>query len=61
MNGSRPEPTPHALWRGARVLVTGGAGFIGASVSRALRQRGVPDDCLVVPRSRTCDLRVAEH
>jgi GDP-L-fucose synthase len=50
-----------AFWRGARVLVTGGAGFVGAAVRRALRRRGVPDDSIVVPRSATCDLRVLEH
>jgi GDP-L-fucose synthase len=43
------------------VLVTGGAGFIGSAVGRALRRRGVPDERIVVPRSRTCDLRVLEH
>jgi GDP-L-fucose synthase len=49
------------VWCGARVLVTGGAGFIGSAVRRALRRRGVPDDSIVVPRSTTCDLRVLEH
>jgi GDP-L-fucose synthase len=48
-------------WRDARVLVTGGAGFIGTRVVHALRRRGVPEDSIVVPRSRTCDLRVAER
>ena len=41
--------------------MTGGAGFIGARLVQALRRRGVPDDSIVVPRSRTCDLRVAER
>lgn len=49
------------MWRGARVLVTGGAGFIGSAVRRALRRRDVPDESIVVPRSRTCDLRALEH
>jgi GDP-L-fucose synthase len=49
------------FWRSTRVLVTGGAGFIGAAVTGALRRRGVPEDRIVVPRSRQCDLRVLEN
>ena len=45
------------FWQGKRVLVTGGAGFIGTRVVEALRARGVPDDAISVPRSRNCDLR----
>lgn len=41
-----------------RVLVTGGAGFLGHHVVEALRARGVTD--VVVPRSREVDLREAE-
>jgi len=37
-----------------RILVTGGAGFLGAHVVAALRARGAQD--LVVPRSREVDL-----
>ena len=37
-----------------RVLVTGGAGFLGAHVVAALRARGARD--VVVPRSRDVDL-----
>ena len=60
MNRSGQQPTAD-VWCGARVLVTGGAGFIGSAVRRALRRRGVPDGRIVVPRSATCDLRVLEH
>lgn len=37
-----------------RVLLTGGAGFLGAAVGRKLRERGATD--IVVPRSRDFDL-----
>ncbi|MCR9247377.1 MAG: GDP-L-fucose synthase [bacterium] len=39
---------------GKRVLVTGGAGFLGQFVCREFERRGVGE--LVVPRSRDCDL-----
>ena len=39
---------------GARIVVTGGAGFLGQHVVRALRQRGARD--VIVPRSAQYDL-----
>ena len=43
------------FWPGKRVVVTGGAGFLGACVVDALVERGCPPP--FVPRSREYDLR----
>jgi len=43
------------FWAGRRVVVTGGAGFLGSSVVETLRARGCPEP--FVPRSRDYDLR----
>lgn len=39
---------------GRRILVTGGAGFLGRSVTQKLRERGVIE--LTIPRRADCDL-----
>lgn len=44
-----------------RIVVTGGAGFLGQAVVRVLRQRGVADEQIVVPRRREFDLTVESH
>jgi GDP-L-fucose synthase len=41
-------------WSESRVLLTGGAGFVGRAVERKLRERGASE--VIVPRSRDCDL-----
>jgi len=45
-------------WRAKRVIVTGGAGFLGSCVTEKLRQRGAAD--IIIPRRRDYDLRTPE-
>jgi GDP-L-fucose synthase len=40
----------------ARILVTGGAGFLGSHVLEELEERGVPRDHVIAPRSSEYDL-----
>jgi GDP-L-fucose synthase len=46
------------FWTGRRVMVTGGAGFLGRAVLRRLEAAGATD--LFVPRSTTYDLRTRQ-
>ena len=59
-NSSLPTtwPDSHDSWRDKRVIVTGGAGFLGSSVVERLRRRGAAE--IIVPRSRDYDLRNGE-
>ena len=41
---------------GKRIVVTGGAGFLGTAVCRTLRERGVPAEQIIVPRRQDYDL-----
>jgi GDP-L-fucose synthase len=48
---------PHEVdWTKTRVMLTGGAGFLGSFVRGKLRQRGLPEENLFVPRLADCDL-----
>jgi GDP-L-fucose synthase len=44
-----------------RILVTGGAGFLGRQVIDQLSKAGADRDKITVTRSRDCDLRVLEN
>ncbi len=44
-----------------RILVTGGAGFLGKQVINQLILAGVEPEKITVPRSRDCDLRLMNH
>jgi GDP-L-fucose synthase len=46
--------------RRQRILLTGGAGFLGRWVTRELAARGVPPEQIFTPRSRDLDLRTFE-
>jgi GDP-L-fucose synthase len=41
-----------------RIVVTGGAGFLGRTVCRVLAERGVPAEQIIVPRRREFDLTI---
>jgi len=43
-------PDSNTFWRDKRVIVTGGAGFLGSFVVEKLRERGAAE--IIVPRSR---------
>jgi GDP-L-fucose synthase len=47
-----------SFWAGKKVLVTGGAGFLGSYVVSLLRQEGTS---IAAPRSTGCDLRKLEN
>jgi GDP-L-fucose synthase len=52
---SHEVTSPNAFWSGKRVVVTGGAGFLGSFVVSRLKALGCAD--VVVPRKREFDLR----
>jgi len=48
-------------WTKARVLLPGGAGFLGRHVAVLLRNKGVTEDRLFIPRRATYDLTLPSH
>ena len=49
------------FWDDKQILITGGAGFFGSRVVAELRENGVHQGNIHIPRSRDVDLRVWEN
>ena len=47
--------------KGKKILLTGGAGFLGTQVIDNLVSLGSDKERIIVPRSRECDLRIREN
>jgi len=59
MNTANPNPNFSPVdWTKDRVVVTGGAGFLGTFVCEGLRVRGVSDDRIFIPRRKDYDLTI---
>ncbi|MBI4089540.1 MAG: NAD-dependent epimerase/dehydratase family protein [Candidatus Levybacteria bacterium] len=47
------------FWKNKKILVTGGRGFVGSHVVKNLiEKRGVLKESIVIPKSKSCDLRI---
>jgi GDP-L-fucose synthase len=50
------------FWKGKKVLVTGGAGFLGSFVvEKLISDKGVDSDNIRIPRSKDIDLKIWEN
>jgi GDP-L-fucose synthase len=51
-----------SFWKDKKVLLTGGAGFLGSHLlENLIDKRGVSEDQVIIPRSEELDLRVWEN
>ncbi|MFQ5401759.1 MAG: NAD-dependent epimerase/dehydratase family protein, partial [Anaerolineae bacterium] len=58
LNVQRNWPDSQEFWRERRVIVTGGAGFLGSFVVEKLKERGAAE--IIVPRSAQYELTQLE-
>ena len=52
---------PVSFWKGKKVLLTGGAGFLGREVFSKLVETGAAPEDIRIPRSKETDLRMWEN